>query len=148
VEALGVAAVVSILPLAGFAVSAAWRGYHRRRDHWTPSSWIGLGLTLLVGLSLLGLLFVSSAAVDTPAPWVGASHSGTRSGWVLVALGSMIGGVLLVVGSLQWFAVGPPTRQFPLLGSLFGARRTMSPPDRPVGQPTPGSRHLPPNDGL
>jgi hypothetical protein len=116
-EAPTVGAVINILGMAGYAFAATWRGYRRRREHWTRGSWIGLGVTVLVGLSLLAVMLVISAAVDNHEPWVGAPHSSTRSGWVLVSLGSMLGGVLLAAGSLGWFAVGQPTRQFPLGGS-------------------------------
>jgi hypothetical protein len=122
-EARTVGAAINVLMMAAYAITATTRGYRRRREHWTRGSWIGLGVTVLVGLSLLALMLVISAAVDNHEAWIGAPRSSTRGGWVLVSLGSMLGGTLLAAGSLGWFAVGQPTRQFPLWGSRLGRRR-------------------------
>jgi hypothetical protein len=131
-EARTVGTAIKVLVIAGYGIAAASRGYHRRRHNWTRGSWIGLGVTVLVGLSLLALMLVISFAVDNHESWVGTPHSNTRSGWVLVSLGSMFGGVLLVAGSLRWFAEGQPTRPFPLWGSLLSTRRARSSTDRPA----------------
>lgn len=125
-EARTAGAAINGLMIAAYAIAATALGYRRRREHWTRGSWIGLGVTALVGLSLLALVLVISTAVDNHEPWVGAPRSSTRGGWVLVSLGSMLGGVLLAVGSLGWFAVGQPTRQFPLWSHLLSRRRAPS----------------------
>lgn len=147
-EARSVGAVVNLVVIAAYAVGAAWRGYFRRRAHWTRGSWIGLCSVVLVGLSLLALTFVFSAAVDNHEAWVGAPRSSARGGWLLVSLGSMIGGVLLAAGSLGWFAVGEPTQQFPVLGFHRRARRALPTPDHPAEPRTSAPRRLQPNEEL
>ena len=112
-----VGAVINVIVMTGYAVVAGWRGYHRRRDYWTRGSWVGLGLVGVLGVACLALAFMITLAVDNHETWVGAPRSSTRSGYALLALGAMTGGVLLVAGSLGWFALGEPSRQFPLLGS-------------------------------
>ena len=113
-----VGVVINLIVMTAYAVGAGWRGYHRRRDHWTRGSWIGLGLVGLVGLAFLALGFMITLAVDNHEAWVGAPRTSTRSGYALLALGGMTGGILLIAGSLSWFALGEPSRQFPLLGSF------------------------------
>ena len=109
--------VINVIVMSGYAVAAGWRGYHRRREYWTRGSWVGLGLVGVVGIACLALAFMITLAVDNHEAWVGASRSSTRSGYALLALGAMTGGVLLVAGSLGWFALGEPSRQFPFVGS-------------------------------
>ncbi len=112
-----VGTVINVVVMTGYAAFAGWRGYHRRRDYWTRGSWVGLGLVGIVGIACLALAFMITLAVDNHEAWVGAPRSSTRSSYALLALGAMTGGFLLVAGALCWFALGEPSRQFPLLGS-------------------------------
>lgn len=115
-EARTIGAVVNTLAVATYAVIAAWRGVHRRRSTMSARSWLGFTVTLLVGMALLGFGLVFSIAVDRHASWVGPPRSSTREYWILLALGGMIGGILLSYLSLWWFGYGDPTKQFPILG--------------------------------
>ena len=115
-EARTIGAALNTVVVAIYAVIAAWRGFHRRRSTMSARSWLGFTFTLLVGMALVGFGFVFSIAVDRHAPWVGPPRSSTRESWILVALGGMIGGILLSYGSLWWFGYGAPDKQFPILG--------------------------------
>ena len=115
-EARTIGAVVNVMVVATYAVIAAWRGFHRRRSTMSGRSWLGFTFTLLVGIALLGFGLVFSLAVDRHAAWVGPPRSSTREYWILLALGGMIGGILLSYVSLWWFGYGDPEKQFPILG--------------------------------
>lgn len=124
-EARIIGTVANAVMATGFAVVAAWRGFHRRRSTMSPGSWIGLTLTSIAGLGLIGFGMVFASAVDQHASWVGAPGSATRSNWVLLSLGSLTGGVLLSSVSLAWFGYGDPAKQFPIFGAL--SRRAAKP---------------------
>jgi len=118
VQARIIGSAASMVVIAGYTLFLAWRGYRRRRAYWTSGSWLALTVAVLAGVALLAFAFVISAAVDNHESWVGPAHSDVRSGWTLAAVGAMIGGVLMSIGSLAWFANGEPTRQLSLERSL------------------------------
>ena len=121
--------VVTLINAAAFTAYAAVlfrKGYRRRRDHWSPGSWLGLSLTLLGGLALVGFALVFSAGVDNRVAWVGTPRSDTRILWIVAAAASLVGGAIVLGAALSWFARGRPTTPFPL------ARRRPRPPARPA----------------
>ena len=109
--------VINGLVVLGTFGALAWRGYKRRRKHWTAGSWIGFGLTVLVGCAMIGFTLYFASAVDDHDPWVGARGSHTRSLWIVASLFSMVGGGLLTGLSIAWFGRGKPKKPFPLFGS-------------------------------
>ena len=115
-EARTIGAILNAVVVATSAVIAVWRGFHRRRSTMSARSWLGFTFTVLVGMALIGFGLVFSLAVDRHAPWVGPPKSSTRANWILLALGGMIGGILLSYVSLWWFGYGDPLKQFPILG--------------------------------
>ena len=118
-EAPTIGTTINVLVIAAYSIGAAWRGYHRRKAHWSTESWRGLGATVFVGSARLGFaLFFSAAVGDHPAAWVGAPGSSTRGYWVVISLGSLVGGTLLAGGALAWFAVGDPVKPFRFFGRL------------------------------
>ena len=115
-ESSTVGTVLNTVVVAAYAVTAAWRGFHRRRSMLSGRSWLGFALTLFIGILLIGFGLVFSLAVDRHDPWVGPPRSSTREIWILVALGGMLSGILLSGASLWWFGYGDPVKQFPLFG--------------------------------
>lgn len=113
---------IELLAVIGLGAFALWRGYSRRRLHWSRRSWISFGFTVATGLALIGFTLTVSVAVDNHASWVGATRSGTRAAWTLAALASLVGGSFLTAGSLMWFARGEPSRPFSFAGFVAQAR--------------------------
>lgn len=108
---------IGAIAVLGYFCALAWRGYRRRRRHWTPGSWLGFGLTLLVAFALVGFSLFFSAAIDNHEPWVGARGSNTRALWIVAAMFSMVGGSGLAALSVAWLAQGKPKKPFPLFAS-------------------------------
>jgi hypothetical protein len=106
-----IGAVINALVVTGHGVVAAWRGFQRRRSTLSLRSWLGLTLTLLIGIALIGFRFVFSLAVDRHEPWVGPPRSSTREHWIVLVLGAMATGLLLSCASLWWFGYGDPDKQ-------------------------------------
>jgi hypothetical protein len=100
-----------------YASVAAWRGFQRRRSRMQTRSWIGLTVTLIAGLVLVGFGLAIANGVDRHVAWVGAPRSSTRATWTLISLVSLVGGVLLPAAALAWFGYADPTMQFPLVNS-------------------------------
>lgn len=123
IERVIVAATVVLVAVRFFGF--AMRGYFRRRRHWSGSSWLTLGGILLTGFALTGFAIVFSLAVDNHEAWVGLAGSSVRSWWLPVAATGLIGGPIVLAGSLLWFANGEPTQQMSLGGIFRGARRAL-----------------------
>ena len=112
--------VINTVVGLGYFATAAWRAWENRRDSWTSGSWLGLGFVVLAGAALVGSGFAITVAFDNHEAWVGTPGSNLRGGWVLVTMGSTIGGLALAAAALAWAAIGEPERQFPFIGSRIG----------------------------
>jgi hypothetical protein len=123
-------ASIELLVVTASGAFAAWKGYRRRRAHWSRGSWIGFSLTVVGGLALVGFALAFSVAVDAHELWVGAARSNTREAWIVAAAGCLVGGSLLTAGSLTWFARGEPSRPFSLSGFVERARLHISTEER------------------
>ena len=103
---------ISYAVMVSYILFLIWRGFRRRREHWTIRSWAAFIAVLLAGAALSAFFLYFSW--DTDRSWVGARGSDARSLWILTALASMIVGISLMIVPMMWFAHGEPTRQFSL----------------------------------
>ena len=124
--------IVTLVLVVGYAGGAAWRGFVRRREHWTGSSWIGFGMTLLMSAGMVAFPLVFSAALDNHAPWVGVRGSNTRAALIVAALGGLVGGTLIGTLAMSWFAKGNPEQPFPRFWRHLRAVRRLDRANGPV----------------
>lgn len=115
-ETLSLSSKIMLVAFAVWTLWTAWTGWRRRRAYWTVASWLSFSVVFLSGVALLACVWLITEAIGNHETWVGSPHTDARSGWTLLALAAMFGGIFLSAGSLQWFADGEPTKQFPLLG--------------------------------
>jgi hypothetical protein len=111
-------AIIDAVIVSAAGAVGLWRGYRRRRRYWRAASWIGFTATVIAGLAMMWFALYFSAAVDHHESWIGARGSNTRAAWIVMALGCMVGGVVLTAFSIVWFAQANPRRPFPFLDGI------------------------------
>lgn len=88
-----------------------WRGYRRRRPHWTRESWLRyLRFAVMPTVVLAVVLLVSS--IDMSSNTLGAPRSPTRAMVAFTMLAMMLLGVVGLIRVLGWIERGEPSEQF------------------------------------
>jgi hypothetical protein len=98
-----------ILPLA-ILTWMAWRGYARRRPHWTRRSWHNLATLFGVTIGAVCIGFAMAHAVDLGIGHVLAA-SWEKTLWLIVMFTLTFGGLLGFFAVALWFSAGKPSRQ-------------------------------------
>jgi hypothetical protein len=88
-------------------------GFRLRRGTWTLQSWRRFAASVVVGITLLALVFVFGYAADARAPWIVwlREMTGTLGPFVLI-LSLIFGGALALIPALWRFACDPLDAQF------------------------------------